>query len=100
MLASHDYVGCIPEAVAVKEAQVPVVYHVPPLIMQPLAVPPLVTGSVPFPEKGLPGVGLGGAVVAVDNVVEGGVPLVPLGRYFIPVAGQSDFEPSKHSKPC
>ena len=44
----------VPVAVAVCVAQVPVVYHVPPLMMQPLAFPPLVTGSVPLPEKGEP----------------------------------------------
>lgn len=97
MHVSH-HVECIPEAVAVKEAQVPVVYHVPPLMIQPLAVPPLVTGSVPLPLKGVPGVGLGGALVAVDNVVEGGAPPETLGRYFIPVAGQSDLEPSEYSE--
>lgn len=85
----------LPEGVAVKVAQVPVVYHVPPLMMQPFVFPPLVTGRVPLPEKGIPGVGVevGGEVVAVVRVVEGGRVAV-LGRYLMPVAGQSDLEPS------
>lgn len=89
----------IPDTAAVNVAQVPVVYQVPPLMMQPSILPLVVTGSVPLPENGLPGVvvvvGLGEAVVAVDKVVEGGVPVVPLGRYFTPVAGQFDLAPSE-----
>ena len=88
--------GCygLPDAAAVKDAQVPVVYHVPPLMMQPLVFPPLVTGSVPRPEKGLPGVGVpvGGVPVDVTAVVDGGVPV--FGRYFT-LAGQLDLAPSK-----
>ena len=91
----------VPDAVAVNVAHVPVVYQVPPLIIQPFTLPPLVTGSVPLPEKGVPGVvvvvGVGGAVVAVDMVVDGGGD-EPFGRYLIPVAGQSDFEPSGQCK--
>lgn len=86
--------SCIPEVAAVNVAHVPVVYQVPPLMMQPLTLPPEVTGNVPRPAKGTPGVGLGGAVVTVDKVVEGGVPPEPLGRYLIPVAGQLDLAPS------
>lgn len=86
----------VPDAAAVNVAHVPVVYQVPPLMMQPLTLPPEVTGSVPLPENGTPGVDVGvGAVVTVDKVVEGGVPVEPLGRYLIPVAGQLDFEPSE-----
>lgn len=87
-----------PDAAAVNVAQVPVVYQVPPLIIQPLTVPPLVTGSVPLPEKGPPGVGVevGGVPVEVVMVVEGGVPV--LGRYFTPVAEQLDLDPSEASQ--
>lgn len=88
-----------PDGVAVNVAQVPVVYHVPLLIIQPSALPPVVTGRVPFPENGVPGTVVGVVVeevlvfeeVLVVVVVP---PLVPLGRYFTPVAGQLDFEPS------
>ena len=82
----------VPEAAAVNVAHVPVVYQVPPLIMQPFAVPPLVTWRVPLPEKGVPGLVVGVAVVVVVVVV-GTVPLT-LGRYFTPVAGQEDLLPS------
>ena len=81
------------------------VYHVPPLMMQPLTMPPVITGSCPLPEKGIPGtdgadgVGLGGAEVVVERVVLGGALPKTLGKYLIPVAGQSDLEPSKKSKP-
>lgn len=78
-----------PDAVAVNVAQVPVVYHVPPLIMHPFCEPLLVTRSVPLPENEVPGV-LVGVVVAV--VVGGGVPV--FGRYLIPVVGQLDLDPS------
>ena len=71
-------------------AHVPVVYHVPPLMMHPFCEPPLVTVRVPLPENEVPGVLVG---VVVGAVVVGGVPLV-LGRYLIPVAGQLDLEPS------
>ena len=90
----------LPEGVAVKVAHVPVVYQVPALIMQPVAVPEVVTWRVPLPEKGVPagGVLVGGeeevvVVLVVLVVVEGGVP--DLGRYLTPVAGQSDLEPSR-----
>ena len=33
----------VPDAVAVNVAQVPPIYHVPPLMMQPLFAPPSVT---------------------------------------------------------
>ena len=90
----------VPEAVAVKPAHVPVVYHVPPLMMQPSALPPVDTWSVPLPEKGMPGavvgvgVGPAGGVVVVVVVGAGGVTEPDLGRYLIPVAGQAPLEPS------
>lgn len=71
-------------------------YQVPPLMMQPLVAPPLVTGSVPRPEKGTPGVEVPVGGVPVDEVfvVEGGLGGVPiLGRYFTS-AGQLDLAPS------
>ena len=78
-----------PEGAAVNVAHVPVVYHVPALMMQPSALPLVVTCSVPLPEKGVPGllVPVGGLVVVVL------VPVV-LGRYLTPVAGQEDLLPS------
>lgn len=84
----------VPDAVAVKEAQVPPMYHVPPLMMQPLGEPPDVTWRVPLPEKGVPGavVGLVPAAAVVVVVGEGEEP--DLGRYLTPVAGQADFAPS------
>ena len=90
----------LPDTVAVKVAQVPPMYHVPALMMQPFACPPDVTWRVPLPEKGVPGavVGLvlGEVVVEVVIVVEvvGEVPEPDLGRYWTPVAGQSDEAPS------
>ena len=85
----------LPDGVAVKVAQVPPMYHVPALMMQPFAVPPELTWRVPLPEKGVPGavVGLVAGVVVVVVVV-GEVPEPDLGRYLTPVAGQSDFAPS------
>jgi len=51
-------------AVPVKVAHVPVVYHVPALIIQPFAAPPTgLTGIVPLPMKGT------GVVVDVLEVV-------------------------------
>ena len=94
-------VNPLPEAVAVKPAHVPPMYHVPPLIIQPLLFPPDVTSSVPFPEKGVPGAGVGvpaGGLVVVVSVVAGGVE-PDFGRYFTPVAGQSDLEPSRGETP-
>ncbi len=90
----------LPDTVAVKEAQVPPMYHVPALMMHPFAFPPEVTWRVPLPEKGVPGavVGLvlGEVVVEVVTVVEvvGEVPEPDLGRYLTPVAGQSEDAPS------
>ena len=90
----------LPEAVAVKPAHVPVVYQVPPLMMQPIACPPMLTWSVPLPEKGSPGttveVGpLPVVVVELVPVVVGGEGADPdFGRYLTPDAGQSDLDPS------
>lgn len=64
-------------------AHVPVVYQVPPLITQPFCTPPVVTERVPLPD------GVLGEVGGLE-----GVPPV-LGRYLIPVAGQSDLDPSE-----
>ena len=91
----------LPDSVAVKEAQVPPMYQVPGLMMQPFALPPELTWRVPLPEKGVPGAVVGlvpGAVVlkvvdVVDKVV-GEAPELDLGRYLTPVAGQSDVAPS------
>lgn len=82
----------VPDAVAVKEAQVPPMYHVPALMMQPFALPSEVTWRVPLPEKGVPGAVMG--LVAGAVVVEEDVPESDLGRYLTPVAGQSDVAPS------
>ena len=90
----------LPDAVAVKVAQVPPMYHVPPLMMQPFDAPPEVTWRVPLPEKGVPGAVVGpvvGEVVVVVVVVVavvGEVPEPDLGRYLTPVAGQSELAPS------
>lgn len=92
-----------PEAVAVKPAHVPVVYHLPPLMMQPSAWPPVETWRVPLPEKDVPGVVVGvglvpGGVVLVLVVGAGGlVTESALGRYLMPVAGQAPLEPSGYS---
>ena len=83
----------LPEAAAVNVAHVPPMYQVPAEMMQPLLEPEDVTWRVPMPEKGVPGAVVGEVppvVVVVGG--EGGVP--DLGRYFTPVAGQLDFEPS------
>lgn len=91
----------LPEAVAVKVAHVPPMYHVPALMMQPFACPPEVTWRVPLPEKGVPGADVGlvpGAVVVEEVIVVEVVDEVlepDLGRYLTPVAGQSDVAPSK-----
>ena len=83
----------LPDAAAVKVAHVPVVYHVPALMMQPVGFDEVVTCRVPLPEKGVPGEEVGGLLPGLVVVGgEGGVP--DLGRYFTPVAGQSDLEPS------
>lgn len=90
----------LPDTVAVKEAQVPPMYQVPGLMMQPVALPPELTWRVPLPEKGVPGAVVGlvpGAVVVVEVVVVDRVVEAPepdLGRYLTPVAGQSDVAPS------
>ena len=84
----------VPDAVAVNVAQVPPIYHVPPLMMQPLFAPPSVTCRYPLPENGVPGAVVPvGAVVAVVVVVGAGEPL--LGKYLIPVDGQSELVPTK-----
>ena len=82
----------------VNVAQVPVVYHVPPLIMQPFFLPPVSTLRYPLPEKGALEAVLEGAFVALavpDAVEDVGVgeDVVFLGRY-CSVAGHEDFEPS------
>ena len=86
----------VPDAVAVNVAQVPPTYHVPPLMMQPLFAPPSVTWRYPLPENGVPGavvpVGAVVVVIVVVVVVGAGEPL--LGRYLIPVDGQSELEPT------
>lgn len=84
-----------PEGVAVKVAQVPPMYHVPAVMMQPSGalLPEGVTWRVPLPEKGVPGAVVG--PVPEDVVVVGEVPEPDLGRYLTPVAGQSDDAPSK-----
>lgn len=92
----------VPDAVAVNVAQVPPIYHVPPLMMQPLFAPPSVTSRYPLPENGVPGAVVPvGAVVVVVVVVGAGEPV--LGKYLIPVDGQSELDPtntsiSKYSK--
>lgn len=63
-------------------------------MIQPFVLPPEVTGRVPLPEKGLPGVGVEDGSVPVD--VDGGVPV--LGRYLIPLAGQLDLDPSESNQ--
>lgn len=85
-----------PEGVAVKVAQVPPMYHVPALMMQPSGelLPEGVTWRVPLPENGVPGAVVG-PVPAEVVVVVGEVPEPDLGRYLTPVAGQSDDAPSK-----
>lgn len=79
--------------VAVKVAQVPVVYQVPPLMIQPFCLPPLVTNRIPLPEKGAPGA-LVGAVLALVVVPGGEGPVPVFGRYLIPVAGQLELAPA------
>ena len=81
--------------VAVKVAQVPVVYQVPLLMIQPFCSPPLVTNKVPLPEKDAPGVLVGTlpTLLVVVGRGEGRVPV--LGKYFIPVAGQLELAPAE-----
>lgn len=81
-----------PEDVAVNPAHVPVVYHVPPDMMQPFLLPEVMTFRYPLPEKGVP-VEVGVLEAEVDVLV--GDVLVgdeeePLGRYLMPVAGQEE----------
>lgn len=93
-----------PDAAAVKVAHVPLVYHVPALTIQPSALPPVLTCSVPLPEKGAPGVlvpvGFVPVVVFIVDpppvvvVVDVVLPPPALGRYFTPVAGQLELEPA------
>ncbi len=84
----------LPDAVAVKVAQVPLVYHLPALIIHPFATPPVRTLRYPFPAKGVPGAEVGDVVVVeVTRVVVPGED-APFGRYLTPVAGQVDFVPS------
>lgn len=75
-------------------AQVPVVYQVPALMMQPVCVPPLTVFRNPFPD-GVPVEEEVGAVVVVPVgevvVVE---PPGLFGRYLIPEEGQVDPEPT------
>lgn len=83
-----------PELAAVYVAHVPPTYHAPLLIKQPVVPDEVATLRVPFPENGVP-VGVVPPPLVVDVVVVvPPPPLVPLGRYLIPVAGQSDLEPS------
>lgn len=80
---------------ALKVAQVPVVYQVPPLMIQPFCLPPLVTDKVPLPEKDAPGALVGVApalVVVVFGAGDGRLPV--LGKYLIPVAGQLELAPA------
>ena len=62
-------------------------------MIQPLFAPPSVTSRYPLPENGVPGavVPVGAAVVVVV-VVGTGEPV--LGKYLIPVDGQSELEPT------
>lgn len=83
-----------PDAAAVKVAHVPVVYHVPALMMHPSAFPLVVTWRVPFPLKGVPGLVVGPPLVVVVVVVVGGEELPDFGKYLTPVAGQEDLDPS------
>ena len=81
--------------VAVKVAQVPVVYQVPLLMIQPFCWPPLVTNKVPLPEKDVPGVLVGVLPTLLVVVGRGEGRLPVLGKYFIPVAGQLELAPAE-----
>lgn len=81
--------------VAVKVAQVPVVYQVPLLIIQPFCLPPLVTNKVPLPEKDVPGAPVGLVSMVLVFVAGGDGRLPVLGKYLIPVAGQLELAPAK-----
>ena len=80
-----------PDAEAVNVAHVPVVYHVPLLMIQPVVFPLVVTGRVPLPEKGVPGDPVGPVPAVVVVVVP---PPLPFGKYLTPVAGQLLLLPS------
>lgn len=85
------------DAVAVKVAQVPPMYHVPGLMMQPFGLPEEVTWRVPLPEKGALGAVVGMVVGAVEVevvVLVDEVPELDLGRYLTPVDAQLDLAPS------
>lgn len=82
MSACHCEIGTwetVPEGVAVKDAHVPEVYQVPPLMTQPFWTPPLEIGRVPFPDGNPPPPPPGD---------------VPFGTYFMPVEGQLDVVPT------
>lgn len=78
-----------------KVAQVPVVYHVPLLMIQPFCLPPLVTNRVPLPTKDVPGALVGEAPTLLVDVGRGVGRLPVLGKYFIPVAGQLELAPAE-----
>jgi hypothetical protein len=85
----------IPLGVAVKVAQVPDTYQVPPLMIHPFRDPPLDTLSIPLPENDPlpppPPVGLVGLVGGVEVVA---VVEPDFGKYLTRVAGQVDLVPS------
>ena len=105
-----------PEVEAVKVAHVPVVYHVPPEMMQPFVLPEVTTFRYPLPLKEpLVGVEVGPVLVEVETVlvevetvlVEVGPVLVEVavevgelppppdfGKYLIPVLGQEEVLPT------
>lgn len=107
----------LPEALAVNVAHVPPTYHVPLLIKQPTCDPSAVKAlRIPLPLKE-PGVPVGGetgvvfvirvviavvglevsvviAVVELEVSVVVGRGLPDLGRYWMPVDGQVDLDPS------
>ena len=92
-----------------KVAHVPVVYHVPPEMMQPFVLPEVTTFRYPLPLKEPPvGVEVGPVLVEVETVlVEVGLVLVEVavevgelppppdfGKYLIPVLGQEEVLPT------
>ena len=86
------------ERLAVKVAQVPLVYHVPAEMMQPFWLPLATTFRKPLPLKVPPeevGAEPPEVVVGADEppVVEGEGDALDLGRYFMPVLGHVDEEP-------
>lgn len=83
-----------PASVAEKVAQVPVVYHVPLLMIHPFLLPSTSTLIYPFPLNGVPGadVLVGAGPPTVVLVALGW--LADLGRYLMPVCGHVDFVPS------